>query len=528
MKLGLLRPLTLSVLAFATLSLSPQTAVSADPVDIDGALYLQNKIQEQINTAGFGLSAEGDVAVEPAGSYYAVTLPHIKFDMAMPPSQSMPNGEKLMLDFGMSALNMVPTDVKGQYIFAQSLPTPWRVYNGEQEMYRIEIGEQKTNGIQDIEMSLTTRLDAEYKNISLIHAASNATIVHIDSITAKGGYDEKTAGFYSGTLPIEINGLKLMANNKPFLTIKKVKAYSGYTDLSRENTTKCMGQMQRLNKQITGHLQREKIVTPKVIATYLDNVLACTGIIADGMEGGLVVEGVNIGPEISAMLGVQNILFKSFYTQSQLTDISKEKMGVSVKFGMQEMDMQPWPESFSKFSPRSIHADIGLDNIPHGKLHEIIRGVLAMYSQDAAQVTANPAMVLMPILARLPQLLNEAESGIVAKDIRIAGEGYQALLKGRLQSDISAIYGFSGKANLTFYNMDKFMEGITAEAQDPNNPNAAGMMPMLAPVTMLQKLGKDDGQGNRVFEFELTPQGKSTLNGESLMKLLAPPQAVPQ
>jgi hypothetical protein len=528
MKLGLLRPFTLSVLAFASLSLFSQPALSAEPVDIDGALYLQNKIQEQIGTAGFGLSAEGEVGVEPAGSYYAVTLPHIKFDIAMPPSQSLPNGEKLMLDFGMSALNMVPTDVKGQYIFAQSLPTPWRLYNGDKEIYRIEIGEQKTNGIQDIEMSLTTRLDAEYKNISIISSASNTTIAHIDSITAKGGYDEKTPGFYSGRLPIEINGLKLMMNDKPLVTIKKIKAYSGYTDLSRENATKCMGQMQRVNKQITSYLQTEQIVTPKVIAGYLDNVLACAGIIADGMEGGLVIEGVNVGPELAGIIGVQNILLGSLYTQSQFTGITQDKMGLSLKFGMQNMDMQPWPESFSKYSPRTIHADIGLDNIPHSKLHEILRGVLAMYSEDAAQVTSNPAMVLMPILARLPQLLNEAQSGIVANDIRIAGNGYQALLKGRLQSDISAIYGFSGKANLTFYNMDKFMAGITAEAQDPNNPNAMGMMPMVAPVTMLHKLGKDDGQGNRVFELELTPEGQTTLNGESLMKLFMPQQGQPQ
>jgi hypothetical protein len=256
--------------------------------------------------------------------------------------------------------------------------------------------------------------------------------------------------------------------------------------------------------------------------------LACAGIIADGMEGGLVIEGVNVGPELSAILGVQNMLLGSLYAQTQFTDIAKEKMGVSFKFGMQNMDMQPWPESFSKYSPRSIHADIGLDNIPHSKLHEILRGVLSMYSQDPTQVTSNPAMVLMPILARLPQLLNEAESGVVANDIRIAGEGYQALLKGRLQSDINAIYGFSGKANLTFYNMDDFMAGISAEAQDPNNPNAMGMMPMLAPVMKLHKLGKDDGQGNRAFEFELTPQGQTTLNGESLMKLLMPQPAAPQ
>ena len=516
-----MRPAALSLFVAASALLSSNMAMSAQPVDIDGALYIQNKIQEQLDMPNFGMSSEGAVEVEPAGNYYAVTLPHIRLDMPTPPSEMAPQGGKFAFDFGISALNMVPTDIKGQYVFSQSIPTPWRFYNNDQETFRLSIEKQKTSGVYDLEMNLATRLDAQYDNINFIDAQTGNPLFHIDSIVAKGGYDEKKAGHYTGRLPVEIKGFQVLDDkSQPFLIVDKIKAYSGYTDLSRANTMKCMKDMQTVNKQITSYVKTEQVVDPTVIAGFLDTALACMGILADGMEGGLVIEGAKIGPALAASMGMQNVTLDSLYSQSFFTDIMKEKMGVALKLGMQNINFQPWPAGYSKYAPRSFHIDIGVDNIPHSKLHKIVKNVLGMYSQDAQTLTANPQMILLPIMAQVPKLLNEAQSGFVANDVRISGDGYQAILKGRVQSDINAIYGASGKGTLTFYNMDKFMEGITAEAQDPNNPNAAGMMPMLMPIKLFFGFGQDDGQGNRVYNFELTQQGQFMLNGQDLKSLM--------
>ncbi|MAH05279.1 MAG: hypothetical protein CL561_06955 [Alphaproteobacteria bacterium] len=519
-----LRLIALGVSAAAILG-SP-TAVSAqavEPVGVDGALYLQNKLQEIIAQPNMGMTASGEVEVEAAGNYYAVTLPHIRLDIPTPPSQQQPKGGKFSFDFGIAAMNMVPTEVKGRYVFAQSLPTPWRFYTNDQEIFRLSIGKQKTNGIYDLPMNLATRLEAQYDNIVLTDAKTGKPVLAIDSVTGKGGYDEKKPGLYSGRLPIEVNGIKLYGGTtEPFLTVDKLKIYSGYTDLSRENMIKCVGQMQRVNKQIQSYVKTEQIVDPPVIAGYLDNALACMGILADGMEGGIVVEGVKVGPGLAAAAGMQNVSLNSLYMQSFFTDIFKEKMGIAMKFGAQNLNMQPRPPGFSDYAPNSFHVDIGVDNVPHAKLHEIVRGILGMYSQDAESLTANPAMIMMQVMTRLPQILNEAQSGFVANDVRISGKDWQAVLKGRVQSDINAIYGASGQGTLVFQNMDMLLKQIKAEAQDPNNPNAMGMMQIIAPLEMLHGLGKSDDKNGRIFEFEFTQQGNLMLNGQSVQQLLMP------
>ncbi len=515
-----MRLLTLSLMASAGLGFAVNTAAAAPAVDVDGALYLQNELQRIVEMPNFGINPEGDVSVEAAGTYYAVTLPHLKLTMPTPPSEHAPKGGQFAFDFGISALNMVPTDVKGRYVFAQSIPTPWRFYTNEKETHQLQIGKQKTNGILDLSMQLATRLDAQYDDVKLVDVATGRPVLHADSVVAKGGYDENKPNFFTGRIPFEVNGLKIYGDtDQPLITIGKVKAYSGYTDLSRENSMKCVEQMQRVNKQITSYVKTEQVVDPPVIAGYLDNALACLGIIADGIEGGLVIENLQISPAIAGAAGMGSVTLESLYSQSFLTDISKDKMGATIKFGMKNIDAKPWPAHISKFAPRSFHVDIGLDNIPHSKLHEIVRGVLGMYSKDAQNVVANPAMVLLPVIARLPMILNEAQSGVVANDVRLSGEGYQVVMKGRIQSDMNAIYGASGKANITFYNMDSFIAGITAEAQDPNNDNAMGAMAALKPLADFKKHGADDGNGNRVYEFELTQQGQVTLNGKDFREI---------
>ncbi|MEC7576829.1 MAG: hypothetical protein VX468_05820, partial [Pseudomonadota bacterium] len=117
---------------------------------------------------------------------------------------------------------------------------------------------------------------------------------------------------------------------------------------------------------------------------------------------------------------------------------------------------------------------------------------------------------------------NEAQSGFVANDVRISGKDWQAVLKGRVQSDINAIYGASGQGTLVFQNMDMLLKQIKAEAQDPNNPNAMGMMQIIAPLEMLHGLGKSDDKNGRIFEFEFTQQGNLMLNGQSVQQLLMP------
>lgn len=522
MKFKKIRLFALTLSTSVALMASAQTK-AAEPVGIDGALYLKDEIHKMLDQPNFGIKTSGEVEVEPTGNYYAVTLPHIRMDM--PVMSTIEGGQDgvLAADFGISALNMVPTDKKGRFVFAQSIPMPWRFYSNDQEVYQLSIGKQKTNGIFDFPMQITTRIDSSYEDIQLKESATNKIIASIESITAKGGYDEnkEKLGYYSGRIPIEIKGFKMLAGaEQPLVSIDTVKFYGGYTDMSAENMAKCIGTQRNFNKQVTSYVNTKQVIDPPVIAGYVDSLLSCLGIMADGMESGLVVEGVNIN---AALLGqpAGTIALNSLYTQSIARDIFQENMSMVLKFGLQNVQISPYPEMMSKYYPNSFHVDFGIDNVPHGKIYEVLRGLLGMYSQDAQSMMASPAMILMPILARLPQLFNEAQSQFTANDIRVSGKDYQLLLKGAIKADINSIYGVSGKGTLTFQNIDNFLNGVKAEAQDPDMANAANLAGIIGIIQSFYNFGKDDGNGNRTYDIEITQQGRVLMNGKDVMNSMA-------
>ena len=148
-----------SLLLIILMPVSPALAAA----DAQGAQELKamfNKLIERQKDAykisGTEFRTTGDVMVEPAGNYYAITLPNITTLDA--------NGSRAEL--GMIAINAIPSDVDGQWKMSIAWPSPITFINkqGKPEL-KIDIGAQRMAGLFDKRMENFIKMDAAYQNV---------------------------------------------------------------------------------------------------------------------------------------------------------------------------------------------------------------------------------------------------------------------------------------------------------------------------------------------------------------------------
>lgn len=126
----------LTALAFACLL--PAAALAQSPVSESGAAALKDHLDSRLGKTGAQL--DGPIVVEPAGSYYAITLPSL--------TTAIEDGRRLAL--GMTAINASPMVRQGQWKTSMALPSPMTLTRpGGAVDSRITLGKQAVAGLYD-------------------------------------------------------------------------------------------------------------------------------------------------------------------------------------------------------------------------------------------------------------------------------------------------------------------------------------------------------------------------------------------
>src|SRR5690606_28618936 len=154
------------------------------------------------------LEYEGEVLVEQASTYYAVTLPHARI--------VYPDGARL--DIGMVSVNAAPHDLPGQWKMAVAVPTPMVMTNAEKnQTIKINIGAQKASGIWDEELEHFAKLDAQYKNVTIENPGTGFSM-QIPESQILYDFAKGPDGFWSG--PGRMMARNIAVANGPQATTK--------------------------------------------------------------------------------------------------------------------------------------------------------------------------------------------------------------------------------------------------------------------------------------------------------------------
>ena len=197
------------VLVLSALLLSNMVSAKTK-IDDKGAAELkalfQGFIDEQRQAQeakGQKLNTEGEILVEQAEDYYAVTLPAMTYAAS--------DGSTIKI--GLIAVNASPTEKKDEWKMAISLPTPFILSNAKGEEMHLNIGKQKAGGIWSKELQSFSTLAAIYDNISVAPPEGNE-ILSIEQLVSQNKYELGKDGKWSGFGKSTAKNMKIDGGSK--------------------------------------------------------------------------------------------------------------------------------------------------------------------------------------------------------------------------------------------------------------------------------------------------------------------------
>ena len=517
-----MRFLTLAVSGLFALAIA-NPAFSAPAIDDAGAAKLKQEVQDTLafslkmtEIAGEGLKMDGDISVIPSGSYYQVKIPNLRFDVA---------GGRF--NIGNIVINASPTD-DGGYLASAAVPTQMTYMNSTGlTTATVTIGEQKSASVWYPAINNVTKNDSFYKNIVIDVKANNERDnfqVKIDNFKIVRNLTKNADGIWSGPDAVNLDNLVVISPEQTdnILSIGRITGNTVSDQLD-------MAQLFALQKSI------EKMVgeaaanpeDPQAVKTLVEDMMSAQSMM-NGFSTALEIADVKFRfvdnkprtNEAGVQEAPKNVSFDvaQFGYGLSLKDIKQDKGSSAVKITLDGLKTSGVPDDVAGFIPTSSNIDIKIDSLPMKKLSEsfmsVIRSAMnvstVMDSAERQAAQDKAGMEAMSALATLPMLLTEAGTKLTVNDTRVDSPNLLTSLDGYFTMT-------QGKMTLAFKGMDE----LITKLQSMNTPQSAEMAQKL---TLMQMSGQNqpgpDGKSNRVYVFEMTPDGKFLLNGADMSALM--------
>lgn len=462
-----MRILVISLIAF----LLAFPAMAAPAIDKAGAEALKPRIEaglkkmiDNLKAGGIVVESSGDLTIEPVDNYYAITTPSYAI--------GLPKGVRRTI--GMIAINAIPTDDPDILKAAIAIPTPISDTDAAGNVIgRIEIGKQSMNGLWHLSGLIFTQLAADYTDVVATRAGSRTSIPRL---TSRLLLTKDAGGLWSG--PTETKAENIThEGEKVGVKIGSVLIKSAFEGLDMNAVAK----------------PRADSKKPATVGSYLADSLTH---MANGTRSAVTVE--NIGISKTGDDGTK--------TQSAIQRISFNTNIGDMKSGLPKMDWQGGMEGFStesetmrKFLPSLVRFKGASSGLP---LAELLK------AKDKQEQSA--------IIAKTGGLFKLDEFVIDAPAYGISSMGKMGMTPDGKQS---------GSMNITLRGLTDLSTWANAQMAGQDAKKLPPFVPaIMAGLGFVQMLGKPatDAQGRaiHVYDFQATPDGKLTLNGQDLSLMM--------
>lgn len=491
----------LRVLAACSLLFPAQQAFAAK-INAEGAAHLKGIFENTIaayKTDGAGY--EGDVIVEPAGGYYAVTMPYLKI--------TLPDGK--LVDFGMTSMNLAPYDTPdnkpGRWKVTMALPNPITVYDhaGGAAVLTVDIGAQKYAALWDENIGLYYKIDSDFSDIK-IRNQQQTLAIDIPHVKMLGNLEEDAQKRWSGPM-------QLVLENPSF----------SLTDPTAPQTPFAKGSAARLSvtdafksydAAAVKNLMQERQGDDKA-----NNILSAVSSAADGFDINIQVSDLHLS-KTGLVKSPDNLLTEIAVKNAEMSvgfdGLMAESGNMHIVNAFDGLTITPSPARTDAVRPESARIDIKAHDIPFKSLTD-----LATTTFEAS--TANPGMAQMGILSlvmKVPALLSQAGTKIEIKDNFVAGKNYRATLGGEVVADITALNSALINLRMMFAGLDALITALDSLEDTPENTRYRQAIPMLKNLKNSGRAGTETGSYE--FEFTMDKQGNMLINGRDINTLDAP------
>lgn len=500
-----------AVLGF-TASLLAGTALAAD-INQAGAEKLKAFLQSDIDRQKASMAnseekliTDGPLLVEPAGSYYAVTMPRI----------SVKRADNKTIDLGITTINAIPGATDKEWKMAVSLANPIRILDAaNKQIGDVNIGSQKASGVWNTDLNGFSQLNAVYQNVVYNNSFDN-TNVTVPSVTANYNLAANAAGLWSGPVKIALinptltdsgDNAKVSAAN-----IKLDMALRDHNPLAVKQFNEQMVAMAETTQKngaapITGqHAMGMYNLFTDFLAKSSDGFAMVAS--ADGVSSSFV----DAKTKQPTTMKLDSASF-TFDTKGFMTN----KVDAAFKLSYNGLAITPMTEDEAGTIPHMINLDISLNSLPYKELVDLGRGAM----EQRMKPGAGADLAGMQAMLMLPQLLTAAGTHVAIRNTSIEARDVRAFVDGVVKADVEAKNAATAEIKGEVKGLDLVIQKLNTEAAKPNNPKAQQIKQTLGQLTMLQMMGqqKPDDPTTRTYHFVMDKAGKTMLNGADMSAL---------
>ncbi len=403
------------------------------------------------------LKTIGDINIEDAGSYYAVTLPEIIV--------SEENGDQIHI--GMIAINATPTPDDNIWKMAVALPTPFVKNNAAgKKIGQLDIGNQNFAGLYNVTFRNFTKLALEYKDIKVSNYLDNQ-ITDIENLEI-------------------ISDLSIINNVLSGPTEAKFSDIT-FADVDTAKTTQ-IGEV-NLNAEYEG----------------LDAIALLQNMSNIDIKnlGGVKLE-VEL-KDIKSDIKLSRLQFKY--------DGEKPRKGLSDQsFEMRYSNLTPQNTSSNiiSFIPKDMNIDFDFNKLP---LNELIK--LGQLKLTANENNPSAAINMLQAITSLPTKMTQAGSDLDINNIDFQNDLFDIETKGRLKADDTSPIKVVGDIMLSAKGMDITQKAINVKMAEASAQEKQALTKIANQITFIQQTC-DGANGDYVCNINFSKDGKITINNKPL------------
>ena len=466
--------------------------------------YIQEQKEIFADNPSGTLVIEGDVSVEQADTYYAVTLPNLKLQAA--------DGGRV--DFGMISINATPDDTSDdRWKMAIALPTPVMMYDEMGAIVaEINIKGQRAAGIWDESLKTFVKYDALYTDISVDSKdAEEKFAFNIPQVIARYDFREGGENLLTGNGYVLTKGLNFAASEDNAKgTVGEFKLAFETDSFDVVKFKESQKRFQALTQGMTTEGVDDKAVEKEALQALMD-VYHSFG---EKMKVVYSFEDFKASGTSKQTGNIETVALDDAKFGLDIGGFQSDSVFFGLMFGYNGLEISD--SSVPKdIMPADTNLDISLRNIPMKDLTSI--------GQNAAQSIAdNPqakSMVGMSLMMRLPAILSQAGTKAVIDNTYIGNNDYRFTMDGNVMSDIKAVTGDVANVNATFKGLETLLKRVQYYRETAEDGKSQSYDNLINQLTLLKQIGQKSGDTYK-YDFELTPSGEMTINGENAQAVM--------
>lgn len=458
---------------------------------------------------------DGNVMVEEAGSYFAVTLPHARI--------VYPDGSKL--DIGMVSINASPHTQDGQWKMAVAIPTPIILLDPQQKQAtRINIGAQKAVGIWDENLENFAKLDGQYNNVT-IENPSTGFKAALPETRIIYDFTKDAAGQWSGPGTVSIKNITADIPGQGNFKIADTKADFAVNQYDPAVLKQYRQFLTTFLKDTQAQAQNGATPSPDQTTALADKLSDLLLNSSDAFKGDYSLSGLEITRPASGTTPSQTLKISKAFFGMGASGMKSGNASVGIRFGFNDFFSNPVPSGYEGVLPSASNIDIALANVPLKQLAEVTKNTIqgSLAQPEMAQLAG------FSLLMKAPALLSQAGTYMDIKDNFIGNDQYRFYMNGKAKADISAVNNITADVQGGFKGLDELLSKINKIAADPKHPAAESAKGLSGTLETLKTYGKKappepDGKSAYTYHFVMDPKGQILLNNKPLGLETPPPQ----